>query len=118
MSTEPKEWEIDAREGREGKMLCMFLSFHTDIKACFLVSESMLQPFIFPAREVDYQHTAAALRRAKQNELEIWQSVFLLFSTTGYIKRTEEGDTTKQVLNYSNSVQLHCSQWSYTDLHQ
>lgn len=41
-STEPKEWEIDAREGREGKILCMILALHTDIKACFLVSENML----------------------------------------------------------------------------
>lgn len=92
------------------------------IKACY-------SPFYFPLEKQTISIQLHLL--GKQNRKNwsfggvfFWFGFFccccqffvLFFSTTGNIKHTEEGDTTKQVLSYSNSVQLHCSQWSYTDL--
>lgn len=70
-STELKDCEIDVRERKWGKKLHMFLSLHTSVRVCFLVYQSMLQPFLSPTREVDYQHTAALLSRAKPERTRV-----------------------------------------------
>ena len=117
-STELKECEIDARERRRGKSSVCF-------SPCTLASESAswfikacYSPFYFP---LEKQTISIQLHLLGKQNRKNWSfgGVFFcwgFFFTTGNIKHTEEGDTTKQVLSYSNSVHLHCSQWNYTDL--
>lgn len=70
-STGLKDCEIDVRERKWEKKLHTFLSLHTSVRVWFLVQQSMLQPFLFPTREVDYQHTAAPLRRVKPERTRV-----------------------------------------------
>lgn len=85
---------------------------------CTLVSESAswfikacYGPFYFPLEKQTISIQLHLLGEQKQKEPEFWWSGgFLLFCgvffTTGNTKYTEEGDVTKPVLSYSNSVHL------------
>ena len=118
-STELKVWNWCKGEKRgEKRSVCFSPSILASESASWCI-KACYSPFYFA---LEKQTISIQLHLLGEQNRKNWSfgGVFfcsVFFFTTGNIKHTEEGDMTKQVLCYSNSVQLHCSQSSYTDLH-
>lgn len=99
------------RERKWGKKLHMFLSLHTSVRVCSWFIKACCSPFYFPLEKWTISIQLHLLGEQNQKEPRFWWSGgFLLFCgvffATGNTKYRKEGDVTKPILSYSNSVHL------------